>query len=49
METLATIAWMLLDVAVILGLLLLNGCIVGLSILALKSFLEELRGDEDGS
>lgn len=48
METLDTIALMLLDVAVILGLLLFNGCIVGLSILALKSFLEELRGDEDG-
>lgn len=47
METLDTIAWILLDVAVILGLLLFNGCIVGLSILALKSFLEELRGEKD--
>ena len=48
METLSTIALMLLDIAAILALVLLNGCIVGLSILALKSFWEELRGDKDG-
>ncbi len=48
MESLNTIAWMLLDIAAILAMLLLNGFIVGLSILAIKLFLEELRGDKDG-
>ena len=48
MESLNDIAWMLLDIAVIIGLLMFNGCLVGLSILAIKSFLEELRGDKDG-